>query len=104
MRESCLCRAPTSLPHLDGQYLYACSFRMFTCACAPTGRKFSYVSPSILKIPPSPALQGALICVLGSGLLVGADQLTNKDWEAVSKGKGDTFMILGATLFGFSES
>jgi solute carrier family 35 protein F1/2 len=50
------------------------------------------------------ALQGALICVLGLGLLVGADQLTNKDWEAVNKGKGDAFMILGATLYGFSES
>lgn len=40
----------------------------------------------------------------GLGLLVGADQLTNKDWEAVNKGKGDAFMILGATLYGFSAS
>lgn len=77
---------------------------MFTCTRASTGRKFSYVFPSILKIPPSPALQGAVICVLGLGLLVGADQLTNKDWAAVNKGKGDAFMILGATLYGFSES
>ncbi len=91
-------------PHLDGQYLYACSFCTFTCAHASTGRKFSYVSPGILEIPPSPALQGALICVLGLGLLVGADQLTNKDWAAVDKGKGDAFMILGATLYGFSAS
>jgi len=61
--------------------------------------------PAFKKIPPSPgrALQGALICVLGLGLLVGADQLTNKDWEAVNKGKGDAFMIVGATLYGFSE-
>ncbi len=28
------------------------------------------------------------------GLLVGADQLTGKDWTAVNKGKGDAFMIL----------
>ena len=42
--------------------------------------------------------------MLGLGLLVGADQLTNKDWAAVDKGKGDAFMILGATLYGFSES
>ena len=50
------------------------------------------------------ALQGVFICVLGLGLLVGADQLTSKDWTAVDKGKGDAFMILGATLYGFSES
>jgi solute carrier family 35 protein F1/2 len=49
-------------------------------------------------------LQGVLICVIGLGLLVGADHLTNKDWAAVNKGKGDGFMILGATLYGFSES
>lgn len=40
----------------------------------------------------------------GLGLLVGADQLTKKDYAAVNKGKGDAFMILGATLYGFSES
>jgi len=42
--------------------------------------------------------------VAGLGLLVGADQLTNKDWEAVNKGKGDAFMILGATLYGFTNA
>lgn len=47
---------------------------------------------------------GAGICVAGLGLLVGADQLTNKDWEAVNKGKGDAFMILGATLYGFTNA
>jgi len=47
---------------------------------------------------------GALICVAGLGLLVGADQLTNKDWTAVNKGKGDGFMILGATLYGFTNA
>ena len=45
-----------------------------------------------------------MICVAGLGLLVGADQLTNKDWQAINKGKGDAFMILGATLYGFSAS
>lgn len=60
--------------------------------------------PAFLKLPPSPTLQGAFICVLGLGLLVGSDQLTNKDWAAVNKGKGDAFMILGSTLYGFSES
>lgn len=38
----------------------------------------------------------------GLGLLVASDQLTNKDWAAPNKGKGDAFMILGATLYGFS--
>lgn len=47
---------------------------------------------------------GALICVLGLGLLVGADQLTKKDWAAVDKGKGDAFMILGSTLYGFTNA
>jgi solute carrier family 35 protein F1/2 len=45
-----------------------------------------------------------MICVAGLGLLVGSDQLTNKDWVAPNKGKGDAFMILGATLYGFSAS
>ena len=45
-----------------------------------------------------------MICVAGLGLLVASDQLTNKDWAAPNKGKGDAFMILGATLYGFSAS
>lgn len=49
-------------------------------------------------------LQGVLICVAGLGLLVASDQLTHKDWAAVNKGKGDAFMIIGATLYGFSAS
>jgi len=47
---------------------------------------------------------GVAICVAGLGLLVGADQLTKKDWTAVNKGKGDVFMILGATLYGFTNA
>jgi len=49
-------------------------------------------------------LLGVLICVTGLGLLVAADHLTSKDWAAVDKGKGDAFMILGATLYGFTNA
>ena len=48
-------------------------------------------------------LLGVLICIAGLGLLVVSDQVTKKDWQAVSRGKGDAFMIAGATLYGFSE-
>jgi drug/metabolite transporter (DMT)-like permease len=61
-------------------------------------------SPGVFEPTSHGFLQGALICVAGLGLLVGSDQLTNKDWAAVNKGKGDAFMILGATLYGFSAS
>jgi len=47
---------------------------------------------------------GALICIAGLGLLVASDQLTGKDWTAVNKGKGDAFMILGSTLYGFTNA
>ncbi|KAH9983912.1 DUF914-domain-containing protein, partial [Russula compacta] len=47
---------------------------------------------------------GALICVAGLGLLVASDELTHKDWAAVNKGLGDGFMILGATLYGFTNA
>ena len=43
------------------------------------------------------------ICVVGLGLLVASDELTKKDWTAVSRAKGDCFMLAGATLYGFSE-
>jgi hypothetical protein len=46
--------------------------------------------------------QGVLVCVGGLGLLVASDMITNKNWTALDKGKGDAFMILGATLYGFS--
>ena len=48
-------------------------------------------------------LLGVFICIAGLGLLVVSDQVTKKDWQAVSRGKGDAFMIAGATLYGFSE-
>jgi len=49
-------------------------------------------------------LTGILICVGGLGMLVGSDQLTDKDWEAVDKVKGDLFMLAGATLYGFTNA
>jgi hypothetical protein len=37
-------------------------------------------------------------------MLVASDKLTtNKAHEAVNKVKGDLFMVIGATLYGFSE-
>ena len=36
-------------------------------------------------------------------MLVASDQLTDKDYTAVSKVKGDLFMLAGATLYGFSQ-
>ena len=35
-------------------------------------------------------------------MLVGSDLVTQKNWQAVDKVKGDLFMIAGATLYGFS--
>ena len=35
-------------------------------------------------------------------MLVASDELTDKDYPAISKVKGDIFMIVGATLYGFS--
>ena len=45
---------------------------------------------------------GALICMGGLGLLVASDSLTDKDYPAISMVKGDIFMIVGASLYGFS--
>ncbi|KAJ6621359.1 DUF914-domain-containing protein [Mycena sp. CBHHK59/15] len=47
---------------------------------------------------------GVFICISGLGLLVGSDELTKKDWTAMSRGKGDAFMIAGATLYGFTNA
>jgi len=49
-------------------------------------------------------LAGILICVGGLGMLVASDQLTDKDYEAVNKVKGDLFMLAGATLYGFTNA
>jgi solute carrier family 35, member F1/2 len=37
-------------------------------------------------------------------MLVASDHLTNKDYPAVDRVKGDIFMLVGATLYGFSAS
>ncbi|KAJ7890670.1 DUF914-domain-containing protein [Mycena olivaceomarginata] len=49
-------------------------------------------------------LLGVFICIAGLGLLVGSDELTQKDWVAAARGKGDAFMIAGATLYGFTNA
>ena len=36
-------------------------------------------------------------------MLVASDELTDKDWPALSRAKGDVFMLVGASLYGFSE-
>lgn len=63
------------------------------CTCKP-----SQISDDDLTSWP---LQGVLICVGGLGMLVASDELTDKDYPAVSKVKGDIFMIIGASLYGF---
>jgi len=47
---------------------------------------------------------GVLVCIGGLGMLVASDELTDKDYPAVSKVKGDIFMIIGASLYGFSNA
>jgi len=49
-------------------------------------------------------LLGVFICVVGLGLLVASDELTKKDWIAISRAKGDCFMLAGATLYGFTNA
>ncbi|KAF5383522.1 hypothetical protein D9615_003591 [Tricholomella constricta] len=47
---------------------------------------------------------GVLICIAGLGLLVASDQITDKDWSALNRAKGDGFMIAGATLYGITNA
>jgi len=49
-------------------------------------------------------IAGVFICVGGLGMLVGSDELTDKDWPALSRAKGDVFMLVGATLYGFTNA
>ncbi|OCH93678.1 DUF914-domain-containing protein [Obba rivulosa] len=49
-------------------------------------------------------LLGVFICVGGLGMLVASDELTDKDWPALSRAKGDVFMLVGATLYGFTNA
>jgi solute carrier family 35 protein F1/2 len=47
---------------------------------------------------------GVLVCLVGLGMTVSSDFITDKNWPALNKGKGDAFMILGATLYGFTNA
>jgi len=49
-------------------------------------------------------LLGIVISIIGLGLLVASDEITDKDYPAVSKVKGDIFMLVGATLYGFTNA
>jgi len=49
-------------------------------------------------------LLGVFICIGGLGMLVASDQITQKDWQALARGKGDAFMVAGATLYGFTNA
>ncbi|TRM65292.1 hypothetical protein BD626DRAFT_488292 [Schizophyllum amplum] len=49
-------------------------------------------------------LLGVCIAIGGLGLLVASDVITDKDWQAADKGKGDAFIIAGATLYGFTNA
>jgi len=49
-------------------------------------------------------LLGIIICIAGLGLLVASDEITDKDWPAASKVKGDIFMLIGASLYGFTNA
>lgn len=48
-------------------------------------------------------IAGIAICVAGLGLLVASDQITHKDYSAANMPLGDGYMILGATLYGFTN-
>ncbi|KAI0731188.1 DUF914-domain-containing protein [Earliella scabrosa] len=49
-------------------------------------------------------LVGVAICLGGMGMLVASDQITEKDWPALSRTKGDIFMLVGASLYGFTNA
>jgi len=47
---------------------------------------------------------GVIVCVGGLGMLVASDELTDKDWEASDRVRGDILMLIGATLYGVSNA
>ncbi|KAF8318755.1 DUF914-domain-containing protein [Clavulina sp. PMI_390] len=49
-------------------------------------------------------LVGIFICIGGLGMLVASDHLTNKDYPAADRVKGDIYMIFGAFLYGFTNA
>lgn len=92
---------------MHGQYPFAYFSAGYTCELNTIGHKFLYVQNLISSKYLSFAdlqSQGVLISVGGLGMLVSSDFLTDKNYPALNKGKGDAFMIVGATLYGFSES
>ncbi|KAJ1929572.1 hypothetical protein IWQ60_001059 [Tieghemiomyces parasiticus] len=46
---------------------------------------------------------GVVLCLVGMGLLVTADALTDRDYAGSNPLKGDLFCVLGATLYGMSN-
>lgn len=46
---------------------------------------------------------GAVICLVGLGLLVKSDVDTGKNYVGPSVGKGDAFVLAGAVFYGFSN-
>ncbi|KAG8925889.1 hypothetical protein FRC02_009358 [Tulasnella sp. 418] len=49
-------------------------------------------------------LLGIFIALGGMGIQVASDQLLDKDYPALDMVKGDVFMIIGATLYGFTNA
>jgi len=49
-------------------------------------------------------LLGVAVCIGGLVMLFASDLITKKNYKALNKGKGDGFMILGATLYGFTNA
>ncbi|CED82884.1 Predicted membrane protein [Phaffia rhodozyma] len=47
---------------------------------------------------------GIFVCIVGLGLLVASDQITDKDYKALNMALGDGYMIVGATLYGFTNA
>jgi len=49
---------------------------------------------------------GIFISIVGLGLLVTSDELTDKDWTTTKSAriKGDIFMLIGASLYGFTNA
>jgi len=49
-------------------------------------------------------LLGVFIAMTGLALQVSSDHITDKDYPAVSMVKGDIFMLIGATFYGFTNA
>jgi solute carrier family 35, member F1/2 len=61
------------------------------------------VSDTFLRfLVDTPFAQGVAVCIGGLVMLVASDRLTDKNYRAVARGKGDALMVAGATLYGFS--